>query len=237
MIRRLVVVASLIATLAIGLGLAHAQQMVTVSTNNTPIDRQVLEAITREALKRLGLGFRLINQPSERSLRSANLGQVDGEGLRVEGLESQYPNLIRVPEKFERIAFVAFAKDPSIRLDQAWRSLEAHRVGFITGWKLFEQKASGVRTLTKVDRPEQLFMMLDADRIDLALYTKADGVALARSMNMPQIVALGPPLKEVDMYLYLNKRHASLVPELAASIRALKADGSYARIMSEITGE
>ena len=124
MIRR--VVALVLATLAIGL--AHAQQTITISSNNTPIDRQVLEAITREALQRLGFGLRLVNQPSERSLQSANLGQVDGEGLRVEGLDKQYPNLIRVPEPYLRIAFVAFARDSSIRLDQGWTSLEPYRV-------------------------------------------------------------------------------------------------------------
>lgn len=235
MIRRLVVTA--IATLAMGVGLAHAQQSITVSTNNTPIDRQVLEAISREALQRLGIALKVVNQPSERSLQSANLGQVDGEGLRVEGLEQQYPNLVRVPERFQRIAFVAFAKDPSVRLDQGWDSLGAYRVGFITGWKLFEQKASGARALTKVDQPEQLFKMLDADRIDLALYTKADGLALARSMGLPQIAPVGPSLKEVDMYLYLNAQHADLVPKLATSLREMKTDGSYARIMTGITGE
>ena len=235
MIRRVVALA--LATLAIGLGVAHAQQTITISSNSTPIDRQVLEAITREALQRLGFGLRLVIQPSERSLQSANLGQVDGEGLRVEGLEKQYPNLIRVPEPYQRIAFVAFARDSSIRLDQGWTSLEPYRVGFITGWKLFEKKVSGVRALTKVDQPEQLFRMLAAGRIDLALYTRGDGVALARSMQMPQIVPLGPALKEVDLYLYLNARHSALVPELAASIRAMKADGSHARIIAGISGD
>lgn len=235
MIRRLTT--SVLLALGMSLGLAYAQQVITISTNNTPIDRQVLEAITREALQRLGLGFRLVSLPSERSLQSAEMGQIDGEGLRVEGLEQQYPNLLRVPERYERIAFVAFAKDPSIDLDQGWKSLENYRVGFITGWKLFEQKASGARGLTKVDRPEQLFEMLDAGRIDLALYTHADGVALARGMNLPQIAPLSPSLKEVDMYLYLNRKHAALVPELAATIREMKTDGSYARMITEITGE
>jgi polar amino acid transport system substrate-binding protein len=212
-------------------------QTITVSTNNTPLDRKLLEAISQAAFRRIGMDFRLVSLPSERSLTSANAGEVDGEGLRVAGLESQYPNLIQVPEKYVRISFVAFAKDANISLDDGWNGLKPYRVAFITGWKMFEANASGAKVVNRVDKPEQLFQMLDAGRVDLALYTKADGVALARSLGLSSIAPLQPALKDVDMYLYLNRKHASLVPMLAQALRAMKADGAYNRILSSSTGE
>ena len=45
---------------------------------------------------------------------------------------------------------------------------------------------------------------------------------------------LSPALKDVDMYLYLNKKHQALVPKLSQAIRNIKADGSYNRILSAI---
>lgn len=208
---------------------------ITVSTNNTPLDRKALNELSQEAFRRIGSNFKLISLPSERSLHSANLGEVDGEGLRVAGLGSQFPNLVQVPERYLSVSFVAFAKDASIKVDHGWESLKPFSVAFITGWKMFEANASGARIVNKVDKPEQIFQMLEGGRVDLALYTRADGVELLRSMGMRAITPLSPSLKEVDMYLYLNKKHEALVPQLAKALREMKADGTYNRIMSSLS--
>lgn len=225
--------------LFLGLGaVAHADKpTITVSTNNTPLDRQALHDLSKEALRRIGVDFKLVSLPSERSLHSANLGEVDGEGLRIAGLSGQYSNLVQVPERYIGISFVAFARDATIRLDQGWESLKPHRVAFINGWKMFEANASAARSVSKVDKPEQLFLMLDGGRADLALYTRADGVALARSMGLAAIAPIAPALKDVDMFLYLHKKHEALVPRLAQALREMKADGSYNRILAALKVE
>ena len=224
------------ASLALGSAFADGGT-ITVSTNNTPMDRKALQELSHEAFRRIGSDFRLVSLPSERSLHSANLGEVDGEGLRVAGLSSQFPNLVQVPERYLGTSFVAFASDSSIRLDQGWESLKPYRVAFISGWKMFETNASVARIVYKVDKPEQLFQMLDGGRVDLALYTRADGVVLAQRMGFGSITPLSPPLRDVDMYLYLNKKHEALVPKLAIALREMKADGSYGRIMSSLKAD
>lgn len=219
-------------------GLASANDAtLVVSTNNTPLDRKALEELSRESFRRAGLTLKIVSLPSERSLQSANAGEVDGEGLRVAGLSAQYPNLVQVPERFIGISFVAFAKDAMINVDKGWASLAPHRVTFITGWKMFETNAAGARVVTKVDKPEQMFRMLDAGRADLALYTRADGVALIRSLGLSSIAPLSPALKDVDMYLYLHKKHEAHVPKIAQALRDMKADGTYNRILFAIGAE
>lgn len=211
-----------------------AAQSLTISTNNTPLDRKALEQLGQEAFRRAGLGFTLVSNPSERSLQLANQGQVDGEGLRVPGLSDQYPQLVQVPERFIGVSFVAFARDALITLDQGWESLKPYRVAHITGWKMFEANTTASRSVTRVDTPEQLFRMLESGRIDLALYTRADGMALIRQMKLPSIAPVTPSLREVSMYLYVHKRHESLVPRIAQALREMKADGSYNRILSSV---
>jgi polar amino acid transport system substrate-binding protein len=220
-----------LATLAASVARAET---ITVSTNNTPQDRKALDVLAHEAFRRIGHEFKLASLPSERSLRAADAGEVDGEGLRVAGLADKYPNLIQVPEHFIGISFVAFASDPTIRLDAGWDSLKPYRVAFITGWKMFEANAANAQVVNKVEQPEQLFRMLESGRIDLALYTLADGVALARGMGLATIQPVRPTLKDVDMYLYLNRKHADLVAPLAAALRAMKADGSYDRLLAGV---
>ena len=53
-------------------------------------------------------------------------------------------------------------------------------------------------------------------------------------MGLQGITALAPALQDVDMFLYLHKKHQALVPKLSQAIRDIKADGSYNRILSTI---
>lgn len=227
----------LLCLLGLSLIAAAQDQTLVIGTNNTPLDRKALERLSQEAFRRIGIGFKLVSHPSERALHLANQGEIDGEGLRIAGLGKQYPNLVQVPEHFIGISFVAFSKDALINLDHGWESLKPLRVAFITGWKMFEANASGARSVTKVEKPEQLFQMLDSGRIDLALYTRADGVALVRSMGLASIAPITPALKDVDMYLYLHKRHEALAPRLAQALRDMKADGAYNRILLSLGSE
>ncbi|HPU51200.1 MAG TPA: transporter substrate-binding domain-containing protein [Burkholderiaceae bacterium] len=215
---------------------AHGQTL-TVSTNNTPLDRKALQQISEEAFHRVGLEFKLVNLPSERSLLAANLGEVDGEGLRVDGLSDQYLHLVKVPERYIKVSFVAFTRDATISLDRGWDSLKPYRVAFIHGWKMFEANAAGARVVHRVDKPEQMFRMLEEGRIDVVLYTRADGIALARSLGFAAIAPLTPALREVDMFLYLHDRHRGLAPRVAQAVRDMKSDGSYNRILSAIAVE
>ena len=233
---RALIIAGLLLMFGLNAALADNPTL-TVSTNNTPLDRKALEQLSQESLRRIGIDLKLVSLPSERSLTAANLGEVDGEGLRVGGLggpDGPYPNLIQVPERFVRISFVAFSKNATISLDNGWDSLKPYRIAFINGWKMFEANAQGARVVNKVDKPEQLFRMLDDGRVDLVLYTHADGLLLARNLGLTSVAPLSPALKEVDMYLYLHKKHQALVPKLTQAIRDLKADGSYNRILSTI---
>ncbi len=214
----------------------HGQNL-TISTNNTPLDRKVLQQVSQEAFRRIGREFKLVSLPSERSLTAANLGEVDGEGLRVADLDTQYPNLVRVPERYVKISFVAFSRDATLPLERGWESLKPYRLAFIQGWKMFEANAVGARVVHRVDKPEQLFRMLDEGRVDLVLYTKADGIALARHLGLTSIAPLAPALRDVDLFLYLHERHRSLVPHLAQALRDMKSDGTYQRIVAAIALE
>lgn len=206
--------------------------ILTISTNNTPADRKALQLLGDEALRRAGLVLRLVSLPSQRSLFAANAGEVDGEGLRVAGLEASYPDLVRVPERFISISFVAFTRDPKLVLDQGFASLKPLRVAHINGWKLFEAQAAVARVVYKVDQAEQLFRMLEADRVDVALYTLADGLALVNAMRLGQVRALQPALAEADMFLYLHQRHQAWVPKIAQALRDMRADGTHARLVA-----
>lgn len=197
----------------------------------TPEHTGFLDVIATEAFRRVGADLRLVKLPAERALLRANDGLEDGDLIRVAGLEKQYPNLVRVPEKIIVLDLVVFSKDASIPANM--EAIRRHSVGYVKGWKLFERLMTGAERVITADDPEQLFHLLDRDRIEVALYTRTMGMALIQKQGLKNIRPLEPTLMRRAMYIYLNKRHAKLVPKLAEALRALKRGGFYQRVYRE----
>ncbi len=197
----------------------------------TPEHNGFVDVVAGEAFRRIGFELRLVKLPAERGLINANAGIEDGDLLRIAGLEKQYPNLIRVPEKLVDWEFTAFGKDASI--PSSWEAIRRRSVGHIKGWKIYEQHLAGAEAVVTADDPAQLFRLLELDRIEVALYVRWMGLALIRQQGLKGMRPLEPPLATREMFIYLHKRHAPLAPRLADALRALKRDGFYQRAYRE----
>lgn len=190
------------------------------------------DIIVGEAFRRAGLRLKLVKLPAERGLINANAGIEDGDLSRIAGLEKIYPNLVRVPEKLIVMDFVAFARQGT-PTEASWAALEPFSVGHIKGWKIFENNLRPTTQITTADDPEQLFTLLDKNRIVVALYDRWMGTALAKHMHIQNVRVVEPPLAEREMFIYLHQRHADKVPAIAAALRAIKAEGMYTKVCRE----
>ena len=218
-----------------GTAVADRPVLVLNDTNEAPFttaDRDgFLDFVAGEAFRRAGVELRLVKLPAERGLINANAGIEDGDMVRIAGLEKQYPNLVRVPEKLVDWEFSAFSKDTSIPSN--WKAIRQHSVGHIKGWKIYEQNLAGAERVITADDPAQLFRLLDLNRIEVALYEHSFGVALARQQGLKGVRPLAPALANREMFIYLHKRHAPLAPKLAEALRAMKREGFYQRVYSQ----
>lgn len=61
------------------------------------------------------------------------------------------------------------------------------------------------------------------------------GYAQLKKMNLTDVKVLSPPLATKKMYMYLNKKHKGLALKVAESLKEMKRDGSYDRIVKEAT--
>jgi polar amino acid transport system substrate-binding protein len=231
--------AGILLALALSGNASHAANETTLvlnDTNEPPFTTKAgdgfLDIVAGEAFRRAGLRLKLVKLPPERGLVNANAGIEDGDLTRIAGLEKNYPNLVRVPEKLMDWHFVAFAHQAK-PTQASWATLEPLYVGHIKGWKIYEQNLKPGTPVTVVDDAEQLFAMLDKGRIDAALYERWLGLALAEKMGIKNIHVVEPALAEREMFIYLNKRHADKVQAIAAALRAIKADGTYGKICRE----
>ncbi|MDK9716288.1 MAG: transporter substrate-binding domain-containing protein [Trichlorobacter sp.] len=190
------------------------------------------DQVIREACKRLGIEVQIVPLASARTLSNVEQGLDDGNFLRIAGAEKKFPHLIRVPEPIIEVQFVIFSKNKNLKTPN-WASLKPYHVGYVRGWLIAEDKIKDVRQITVVENRTSLFKVLEADRIELAFAELYGGYYLMHTLNLPQLSIAQPPLATKDMFLYLNKKHEKLVPELAKALRDMKRDGSYDAIFNQ----
>ena len=231
-------------TLALLLGLlctaVYAAELPTLVLNSASAPPYATEAgdgfldiIIGEAFRRAGLKLKIVRLSGERGLKNANDGLEDGELARIAGMEKTYPNLIPVPGKVVDYHFVAFTRNTN--LDNAnWDTLAGLSVGHLRGWKIYERSIKPGTQVTVVDTPEQLFSILDKNRIDVALYERSLGLALVKKMGISDLQISKPAFFELEMFIYLNKKHADKVPKIARALQDLKAEGFYTQTCLKI---
>lgn len=190
--------------------------------------------VVQEVFRRLGLEAETVRLPSERALLNANDGIEDGNIARIKGLEKKYPNLMRVPEKVIDFEFVAYSKDSNIPVT-GWTSFKSYDVGFITGWKILEKNVTHTKSLTKVKNPRQLFALLVKDRADIIIFERWGGLWWNKELNADAHLIM-PPVEKREMFMYLHKKHAVLVAEVARALAGMKKDGAYQRIFDKTLG-
>ncbi len=218
----------------------HAAQTLVLNTAfyapiTSPDQTGVLDLLYKELSHRLGIEIVIQPLPAERALINANLGIDDGDVCRIAGLDKQYPNLIRVPEAVMHFQMSVFTRKARFTVSGP-DSLKPYDVGIVTGWKILEWNSVGARSVSGVESGEQLFTMLDKGRIDLAVIERMQGAMLIKQLGLRNIKLLQPPFLEGDWYLYLNQKHAALVPVIAAELRKMKLDGTHKRIFDSVLG-
>jgi len=193
------------------------------------------DQILIEAFRRAGQPVQISLLPTERSITNANLGITDGEFPRISGLDSLYPNLIIVPEKIDDFEFVAFTWRDDIQLKD-WSSCKPYNVAIVRGWKILEKNLTDVRSLSRVKNQKILFSLLVKHRTDIAIYSRFEGLEMIEQLGLQSIRVLKPLLAKREMFLYLNKKHLSLVPVITKQLRSMKEDGTYDRILKKTLG-
>ncbi|OGI56817.1 MAG: hypothetical protein A2V58_01495 [Candidatus Muproteobacteria bacterium RBG_19FT_COMBO_61_10] len=216
---------------------ASQPELVLNNVNGPPFTNKqqtgFLDRVGQEVFRRAGLRLRLVQLPPERGLRNANAGIEDGDLTRIAGMEKNYPQLIRVPERLIDWRFSAFTRRSDLDVPAHWKSLLPHTVGIIRGWKIAEANLATAKKIVLVDDAEQLFRLLEKQRVDAVVYSREMGLWYRREHGLRDVRLLEPPLESRAMFIYLHKQHSARVAPLTAALRSVKQDGSYERFYRE----
>ena len=184
-----------------------------------------------EISRRMGLNFELITFPQQRRSEMVDAGAIDGETSRVHAYGAAHPNLVRVEEVLIDLNFGLYSASPALRIQR----LEDLAVGKLKG-----EYRRGVlfceKTLKSVLPAEQVSDVTESlQGLKKLLSGRSDvycdlDFGIITPLHDPEIVAAGRVRKLFDLgviptYPYLHKKHAELVPRMAAAIRKMKAEG------------
>lgn len=181
-----------------------------------------------EAYGRLGVEIETVELPSERSLRMANSGKMDGELFRGSGEAGNYPNLIKIPVMLAYGEIVVFSAKHTFEV-KGWESLAPYVVGSHNGQKEVEAHAGELR-VDFVATPEQLFKKLVSGRNDVVVMPREVGLAALASMGRRgeldpgTVMMLEPPVQRDVIYHYVHKKHAGRIPQITAALEAVLAE-------------
>lgn len=190
----------------------------------------VLEKISREAFRRIGVTVDFTILPGERCLINVDSGIDDADVFRAPGVEADYPNLVQVPESIGLMEFMGYSK---LQIDNfSWASLEPYVVAYVNGWKIYDRNVKA-REITKVRQIEDLFTLLENGRAEIILLDRWQGQYVAKQMGY-KYHPIEPPLATIEMFMYVNIKHKDLIPQISQALKDMKRDGTIDKYYDEL---
>ena len=214
-----------------------ADTVLHISTGFTAPVSDFYRNVLAEADKRMdevSIKFEVL--PAERSLVLANQGINDGECCRIPAvIASEYKNLEPVDISFFKAKFSAFNKNQNIKIS-TFKDLKPYSVGTVKGWKIAVIKVKEVepREVHIVTTPDQLFQMIQQDRIDYGVVGYLSGLQSILNVHAKDVRAIEPPLIEKQLYLVLHKKHNALISLFNKTLNEMIEDGSIEKIYNEL---
>ncbi|MCG8614220.1 MAG: hypothetical protein MI864_27225 [Pseudomonadales bacterium] len=183
--------------------------------------------ILKDAYERLGIDVEFSIMPGERALYSSNRGLLDGEVNRIEGIDKNYRNLMRVPVEINRFEALAWSQF-NIEIN-GWESLKPYPLLIKLGIKYAEQGTSGmnVRALPEYDR---VFAALSNSPDTVAIASRLEGMYRIQKLGLSNIQALEPPLTHKALFHYLHVKHRSLLERVTQVLNKMRDSGALQAI-------
>ncbi|MCW9012726.1 MAG: transporter substrate-binding domain-containing protein [Gammaproteobacteria bacterium] len=214
-----------------------AETQLHISSGFTPPVSDFFNSVLTEADKRMkdvSISFEIL--PAERSLILVNQGINDADCCRIPALLAQeYKNIIPVDISFFSARFSAFSKKNDVPI-KSFTDLKPFSVGSVEGWKIAVNKIKEINPAVThiVTTPEQLFLMLEQDRLDYGVVGYLSGLKTIADLKLNNIHALEPPLEEKQLYLVVHNKHKNLIPLFNEVLNEMKNDGTINSLYSEL---
>jgi polar amino acid transport system substrate-binding protein len=208
-------------------------EVVTVSLMEKSEGSRLAYLVLEEAYKRIGITLKNELYPSLRSLEKSNSGETDGETMRIKGIDEKYPNLVMVPEPVYELDFVAVVKDTKFEVNGP-ESLEPYTLGHENGIIFIEKMVEKInpKSVETVKNGELLIKKIDSGRTEVGIMSRDTAEKTIKETAL-DVTILEPPLSKLPLYHYLHKDNTHLLEKLSNSLKEMKEDGTWEKIITE----
>jgi hypothetical protein len=209
-------------------------------TEDTSVYGLWMRRIYAEALRRLDRRLAVAVYPTKRLAQMAVEGSIDGEMVRGPAYGAEHPEMIRVDEPIFDVVFGVYALKPAAGMKRVEDLLAAgvsvlYRRGVVACEAALKPLLPADR-LNEVTTTAQGLRMLASGRadyfceIDSSIQNERRSAPRAEGTGVQKLFDVGVP---VPLCPYLHRRHAALVPQLAAVLGLMKAEGLLAQYWLE----
>lgn len=181
-----------------------AQNLV-FARNEKLAEQEVAEIILTNLYKNIGIDIRVEPLPPARAHTQTVYGVYAGEVARIYSYGTEYPQFIRVETPYYYLTTVAFFRKNTKITVKDRDDLKKYRIGIINGVKHSEDITKGIPNVFVGASSKNLFLMLEANRIDIVIDTGINGKQVIKELNFENVDEV--TLKKLDLYHYLNERH------------------------------
>ncbi len=216
------------------LALLMAAQFITAQTPikvSAPPGTEAYFPLVTAVYAEMGFKAEITVVPAERAFTDTNSGIYDAQIGAATSLLAAYPNLIATKEPLLEMYIQAWVKKGSPIAIASLEDLKKYKIGSMRGAKATENLITSLKLdaqTTLTDTPESLAKMLDGARFEVGLIVSAVAAPLLAST----CTVANPKLVSVLTFHVYNKKNAALVPKFDATIKAMKADGRYQKLVS-----
>jgi polar amino acid transport system substrate-binding protein len=204
----------------------------------------LLRRIHQEVFRRLGVPIEIKTLPTARLSLELSADHIDGDLARPWAFADGQANLIRVDESIMDVVLSLWTVNPKIVL---------HRLDQLTGSGLSVVFARGVveceqSLLAVLPAHQVVSVTTTANALNLMHYGRNDvycglDIAILSDAGSAEFMGRAPPIKllnigaPVPLYLYLQRKHAALVPQITAILRKMKAAGVIEQLRKDALHE
>lgn len=194
---------------------------VRLGRNANATEQAVAALILSDIYRGADLNAVITPMPASRANAAAVAGKTDGEVGRIQAYADNNPSLIKVEPAYYYITTTGFAKDGSGIVLNSKEDLKGLSVGVIRGVAHTAAVTQGHPKTRVVGDASQLYKMLAAGRIDIALDAGINGPYMIKKLGLSGISAVGD-LARLDLFAILHPDNAPLADRLSSVISDLK---------------
>jgi polar amino acid transport system substrate-binding protein len=220
------------ALLGLAVPRANALETLVVTAVNKSGSSAVAARLLTEIYRRAGLGLQIDVLPAPRASLMTLSDKADGELVRIASYGQIYPQLLRVDPSFYRVSVRAYSLPARSASVQTRDDLRHYSVGSIRGMIYAQELTENHPALTLTQSPLQLFRMLVAGRLDVAISTTLSAPSALASLGIKDLDA-SPDLARFDLHHYLHIRHKDIAPRIGEVIRRMRDSGELEQVTQQ----